>query len=245
MTFYRLHDSYPGFPDPRDAEPNGLLAMGGDLSPERLLIAYSMGIFPWYNPGDPILWHSPTRAWCCCPRAPHQPLAPAGAPRCRWDVRYDRLRPGDPGAQPTRQEGTWITPEMIKAYERLHELGFATALRSGTTIDSSAACTALRWGAPFLVSRCLRSRTPRRWRWFIWCAALMRRVMACSTVSSSRAHRAFGAFPMERDEFLDALTEALCHETERGSWAGSWVTAGSGVGVCALLNESTGSPSLR
>jgi len=46
MTFYRLHDTYPGFPDPNEAEPNGLLAMGGDLSPERLLIAYSMGIFP-------------------------------------------------------------------------------------------------------------------------------------------------------------------------------------------------------
>ena len=90
MTFYRLHDSYPGFPDPRDAEPNGLLAMGGDLSPERLLIAYSMGIFPWYNPGDPILWHSPDPRMVLLPEELHisRSLRPVLA-RCRWDVRYD------------------------------------------------------------------------------------------------------------------------------------------------------------
>ena len=90
MTFYRLHDSYPGFPDPRDAEPNGLLAMGGDLSPERLLIAYSMGIFPWYNPGDPILWHCPDPRMVLLPEDLHvsRSLRPVLA-RCRWSVRYD------------------------------------------------------------------------------------------------------------------------------------------------------------
>ena len=109
--FYRLHDSYPGFPM-RDAEPNGLLAMGGDLSLERLLIACSMGIFPWYNPGDPILWHNPDPRMVLLPEGPHQPLAPAGALRCRWDVRYDHDFTGS-GAALERGVGkrTWITLE--------------------------------------------------------------------------------------------------------------------------------------
>ena len=58
MPVYRL-DRQLRFPDPARAEPGGLLAVGGDLDPERLLLAYSMGIFPWYEEGQPILWHSP------------------------------------------------------------------------------------------------------------------------------------------------------------------------------------------
>ena len=58
MTVYLLNDSLV-FPDPRDAETNGLLAVGGDLSVDRLLLAYKSGIFPWFSEGDPIMWFSP------------------------------------------------------------------------------------------------------------------------------------------------------------------------------------------
>ncbi len=57
--FFQLLDDDPGFPDPALAEEDGLLAIGGDLSMERLLIAYSNGIFPWFSEGEPILWYSP------------------------------------------------------------------------------------------------------------------------------------------------------------------------------------------
>ena len=55
---YQLDPDYFGFPDPNEAEPEGIIAIGGDLKPERLLNAYASGIFPWYNPGEEILWWS-------------------------------------------------------------------------------------------------------------------------------------------------------------------------------------------
>lgn len=111
-------------------EPNGLLAMGGDLSPERLLNAYRHGIFPWYSAGEPILW------WCPDPRMVFDTDAFALPSRfrrqlrsSRWQVRADSAfeqviaacatspRPG--------QDGTWITDEMRAAYVGLHRLGHA------------------------------------------------------------------------------------------------------------------------
>jgi leucyl/phenylalanyl-tRNA---protein transferase len=119
------------FPDPASALswPNGLLAAGGDLSPERLLAAYRAGIFPWYETGQPILW------WCPDPRAVIFPEELHVARRLRrfllsrpFEASFDRdfaavvagcARGEDPEA------GTWITPEMTDAYEQLHALGHA------------------------------------------------------------------------------------------------------------------------
>lgn len=128
-------DPRAAFPDPRTAlrEPNGLLAMGGDLSPARLLNAYRRGIFPWYSDREPLLWWSPD------PRT----VFPTGALRLssrfrrslrtsRWIVRADTCfaavidacalmpRPG--------QDGTWITDEMRAAYLELHRLGHAHSI---------------------------------------------------------------------------------------------------------------------
>lgn len=68
MAVYRL-DSTLAFPVPEHADPSGLLAVGGDLEPERLLLAYSLGIFPWYEQGQPILWHSPDPRMVLLPRS--------------------------------------------------------------------------------------------------------------------------------------------------------------------------------
>lgn len=119
------------FPDPRYAmrDPNGLLAVGGDLAPERLLAAYRRGIFPWYNAGQPVLWWSPDpRAvlypeWLHVSRSLRKTLR-----RARLEVTVDRdFRAVMEGcAAPRRGEsGTWITPEMLAAYTRLHDLGWA------------------------------------------------------------------------------------------------------------------------
>lgn len=119
------------FPDPASALswPNGLLAAGGDLSPERLLAAYRLGIFPWYEAGQPILWWSPD------PRAVIFPHELHIARRLRrflsrepFDVSFDQefdavVRGCARGETPGT--GTWITPEMISAYGRLHALGHA------------------------------------------------------------------------------------------------------------------------
>ena len=127
-----LDDVAPGrFPDPRSAlaEPNGLLAFGGDLSPARLLSAYAHGIFPWFNEGDPILWWSPDPR-CVFRTAhlkPNRSLRRALAGK-HWHITVDRAfrRVMEACAAPRRDEaGTWISPMMIDAYGVLHDRGHA------------------------------------------------------------------------------------------------------------------------
>ena len=120
-----------GFPDPRMAEtdPDGLLAVGGDLTPVRLVTAYRSGIFPWYSEGQPILWWSPD---------PRTVLLPAAVRvsrslrrtlrRGKFEVSFNQDFHGviTGCAGPRRDDaGTWILPEMIEAYETLHSLGYA------------------------------------------------------------------------------------------------------------------------
>ena len=120
--------AYP-FPDPRRADRRGLLAYGGDLEPERLLAAYAQGVFPWYDE-EPILWYSPDPRMVLVPNALRVSRSLAKRVRDRpFVLTMDRAfgeviracaatpRPG--------QAGTWITEEMIAAYEQLHALGFA------------------------------------------------------------------------------------------------------------------------
>lgn len=119
------------FPPPSEAlsEPNGLLAAGGDLSPERLLSAYSQGIFPWYSEGQPILW------WCPDPRAVLWPDELRVSRSLRRSIRnrgfefkvnaaFDAVVEACAGPR-SYGSGTWITTEMANAYGRLHELGWA------------------------------------------------------------------------------------------------------------------------
>jgi leucyl/phenylalanyl-tRNA--protein transferase len=118
------------FPPPRLAADDGLLAVGGDLSRERLLLAYRMGIFPWYSEGEPILWWSPDPRLVLYPREFRIPHSLAKVIR-RGDftVSMDEAFPDviDECARVRREsgEGTWIVPEMREAYCGLHGAGFA------------------------------------------------------------------------------------------------------------------------
>lgn len=117
------------FPPPELAEPDGLLAVGGDLSAERLLLAYSMGIFPWFNEGDPPLWWSPDPRCIIEPHAVHISRSLAKTlKKGLFDISFDRAFAEVISACSDLRregEGTWITPEMETAYERLHDLGYA------------------------------------------------------------------------------------------------------------------------
>jgi leucyl/phenylalanyl-tRNA--protein transferase len=113
-------------------DPAGLLAAGGDLSPERLVAAYRRGIFPWYSAGEPVLWWSPD---------PREVLFPAEMHVSRSLRREQRLTKltitenrdftgviTHCAAAPRHQDGTWITTEMLTAYCQLHELGIASSV---------------------------------------------------------------------------------------------------------------------
>jgi leucyl/phenylalanyl-tRNA--protein transferase len=119
------------FPDPRRAlaDPNGLLAFDGDLSPERLLEAYRHGIFPWFNDGEPILWWSPDPRCVFRTDALHiSRRTRRFLANCGWTVTVDhafgRVIRACAGAR-LKDRGTWISAEMVRAYESLHQLGHA------------------------------------------------------------------------------------------------------------------------
>ncbi len=132
MRLVQLSRHSIAFPSPEGAlrEPNGLLALGGDLSPARLLMAYQRGIFPWFSPGDPILWWSPD---------PRAVLWPESLHISRSMKRFHKRSPYRvtlnyafgkviEGCASNREEGTWITRGVIEAYHRLHELGHAHSI---------------------------------------------------------------------------------------------------------------------
>jgi leucyl/phenylalanyl-tRNA--protein transferase len=119
------------FPPPAEAlnEPNGLLAAGGDLTPERLLAAYKQGIFPWYQEGQPILWWSPDpravlwRSGVRVSRSLRRSVTKGGF-EFRVDSAFESVVAAC--AEPRRYGGgTWITADMADAYGRLHRLGWA------------------------------------------------------------------------------------------------------------------------
>jgi leucyl/phenylalanyl-tRNA--protein transferase len=114
-------------------EPNGLLAVGGLLSPERLLAAYRRGIFPWYEEGQPILWWTPDPRAVLFPDELKISRSLAKTLRNgRFLVSVDRdfCRVTEGCAAPRREAGTWITPQMAQAYQRMHELGFAHSVET-------------------------------------------------------------------------------------------------------------------
>ncbi|TAM95574.1 MAG: leucyl/phenylalanyl-tRNA--protein transferase [Rhodanobacteraceae bacterium] len=125
----------PGtFPDPERAlvEPNGLLAFGGDLSPQRLVAAYAHGIFPWYSEGDPLLWWSPDPRCVFATDDVHASHSLVKFLRkCAWQWSMDRAFEDVMHACAAPRDGqpeTWITPDMITAYTNLHLLGHAHSL---------------------------------------------------------------------------------------------------------------------
>lgn len=122
------------FPDPDGAlaDPNGLLAFGGDLSPQRLIAAYSNGIFPWYSEGDPLLWWSPDPR--CVFASDHVHVSHSLARflhKSGWhwgmDGAFGEVMRGCAAPRP-QQDGTWITRDMFIAYANLHSLGYAHSL---------------------------------------------------------------------------------------------------------------------
>ena len=129
MPVFRLPDQII-FPEPELSREDGLLAVGGDLSIGRLILAYRMGIFPWYAHGDPILWWSPDPRLVLYPDALHvsrslMKTLKQGRFVVTLDQDFARVIAACAAVPRDKQPGTWITTDMMDAYCRLHEAGFA------------------------------------------------------------------------------------------------------------------------
>ena len=214
------------FPDPRQADADGLVAYGGDLHPERLLAAYAQGIFPWPGGADwPILWYSPDPRMVLVPTALHiSHSLHKTLKKHPFEVRFDTAFAPVIRACATvprlGQSGTWITADMIEAYCLLHELGFAHSAEAWAEDELVGGLYGVALGAAFF-GESMFTRRPEASK--VAFAHLVQHLQAwqfhfvdCQMYTDHLAR--FGAVLWRRERFLRALARALQEPTRRGRW---------------------------
>ncbi len=212
------------FPPLTAANKEGLLAIGGDLSPERLVLAYRSGIFPWYNEGDPILWWSPNPRCVFFPEAfrPSRSLAKLlrrGDYTVTFDRAFDRVIHACAG--PRRgQTGTWITRDMEQAYIALHRLGVAHSVECWLGERLVGGLYGLAIGTVFFGESMFSMRTNASKAAL---ATLMKNLsrwgftLVDCQVSSDHLFR-LGAVEIPRNEFIQRLESGLVDTDLESNW---------------------------
>jgi leucyl/phenylalanyl-tRNA---protein transferase len=224
MALFRL-PRQPVFPDPALAEPDGLLAVGGDLSSERLLSAYARGIFPWYSEDMPILWWSPDPRLVLFPVELHvsrslRRTMRSGRYAVRTDTAFERVVRHCAEKPRPDQEGTWITPEMIDAYLQLHRHGFAHSVEAFEGETLAGGLYGVSLGSAFFGESMFADRPDSSKVAFAtlveWLRGWRFDLVDCQ-VRTAHLQR-FGAREIPRAEFLARLARALSRPTLRGKW---------------------------
>jgi len=224
MPVYRLSSELV-FPSPHLAVDEGLLAVGGDLSVHRLLLAYAKGIFPWYSRGEPILWWSPD---------PRLVLYPADLKVSRrlkrtlrqnrfqvtLDQAFDQVIHGCASVLRDRDKGTWITEEMIAAYIALHKAGFAHSVEAWRDGQLAGGLYGISLGGSFFgesmfhlfsdastIALVTLVRYLAKWNFTL---------IDCQVTTDHLIR--MGAREISRNRFLNQLDESLKKPTMRGKW---------------------------
>lgn len=236
MPVYRL-DERLVFP-PVDHAEDGLLAVGGDLRPERLVLAYSSGIFPWYSRGQPILWHSPDPRLVLrvedlhVPRSLRKTLR-KGIFRFTLDLAFAEVIEACARTPRPGQHDTWITPEMKRAYVELHRRGLAHSVEAWQGKRLAGGLYGVSLGAAFF-GESMFTRVPDASKAAFVVLAEQLRAWGITLVDSQvyTEHVArFGATEWPRRQYLAALRRALAAPTRKGRWrfdTGAGVPAGKG-----------------
>ena len=233
ITWLSPSDPSEAFPDVERAliEPDGLLAAGGDLSSERLLAAYRRGIFPWYEEGQPILWWSPN------PRCILRPESFHVAKRLQRQIRNSSLTISFNSAFPevvracasdrTSQQGTWITSQMLSAYERLHDEGWAHSIEVMDSTELVGGVYGLCIGRVFFGESMFSAQANAS---KIALLALAQHMLAngmplidCQVLSPHLL--TLGATTMPRAEFVQTMNEACEPATKHQNWPSEAIEA--------------------
>lgn len=226
MTIYRL-STEPILPNPRQvSDPDGLLAVGGDLSPLRLIRAYRAGIFPWFNAQDPYLWWSPPRRAVFFPHSERLSTRTRRAIRnsgfeMRVDTCFHEVIRGCREVPRQGQEGTWITEEVVEAYHVLHAMGYAHSFETFHEGKLVGGLYGLSFGGMFCgesmfahvdyASRAaFQALCQRAWSWGFH--------FVDGQLPNSNL-LGLGAATLLREEFLDRLDAAMAEPTRRGRWS--------------------------
>lgn len=221
MAVYRLSQSF-AFPSPEHAEPNGLLAVGGDLHPERLLRAYSEGIFPYPCEGLPLTWHSPD---------PRMLLHPSKAKVSRsmrkimrkkdhFEMRADTAFKEVVERCATTRNATWITPQIKAAYTQLHHLGFAHSIETWHNGELVGGLYGISLGRAFFGESMFHTQSNASKAAFLTLckqAEQWKFLMIDCQLPTDHLF-SLGAYTVDRKEFLKDLETARRYPTRLGRW---------------------------
>ncbi len=213
------------FPDPNLADDHGLLAVGGDLTPERLVLAYANGLFPWYSDGDPILWWSPD---------PRMVLYPADFKMSKsfrqtlknsnFEVRFDTDFKNviDKCAKVPRygEDGTWITDEMKQAYYSLHKSGLAHSVETYRNNKLVGGLYGISLGRAFFGESMFHiERDASKVALYYLVERVKEWKFRFIDAQIETDHlKSLGAISISRVDYLNILKEVIKWPTKRGKW---------------------------
>lgn len=224
MPVFRLSDNLV-FPPAELAEKDGLLAIGGDLSPERLLLAYSNGIFPWFSEGDPILWWSPSPRLVIIPDEFKISKRLSRIVRQKkftvtMDNAFRQVMTACATTDERGEKGTWITEDMITAYCRLHDSGFAHSVECWQDNELAGGLYGISLGGVYF-GESMFSRQPNSSK--VALVSLVNKLQEwdfdlidCQMKTEHLLQ--FGAREIPGPEFQTLLAKSILRPTQTGKW---------------------------
>ena len=204
------------FPPVEAADENGILAIGGNLSTERLLLAYRSGIFPWYNEGEPILWWCPDPRFVLFPNElkvskSMQTVLNNGKFRFTINRAFERVIQQCKTAYRKEQDGTWISPAIENAYTQLHQLGHAHSAEAWLNGELVGGLYGIRIGRMFFgESMFSKVSNASKFAFINYIQQLKKEGLALVDCQVYTAHlESLGARMITRERFMELLAENL------------------------------------
>ncbi len=222
----KKHPNQIIFPDPSNANQEGLLAYGGNLEPETLIQAYTQGIFPWYDDSSPVMWWSPDPRMILFPKEMKisnslKHTLNSGKYKCSFDQSFKEVISQCARVSRAGQKGTWITSEMQKAYLKLHKMGLAHSVETWKNDQLIGGLYGISLGSAFFgesmfhhmpdaskVALYYLNEHIKKWDFdFI-------------DAQTPTSHlKSMGAKEISRDKFLNLLGKSMKKPNRTGSWA--------------------------
>jgi leucyl/phenylalanyl-tRNA--protein transferase len=214
------------FPDPETADAEGLVASGGDLSIEMLVMAYCLGMFPWYSAGDPVLWWSPDPRMVFWPEKIKisknlRKIIENNVFSISFDTSFDRVIQNCAKIKRQGQKGTWITEEMLQAYKELHRAGYAHSVEAWDEKKLVGGLYGLSIGRAFFGESMFHTKTDAsKVAFYHLSKFLLEKGFNFIDGQVPNPHLAnLGAVNISRIEFLSKLNTAIRGKTLLGNWA--------------------------
>ena len=225
MTVFALEKEIV-FPPVSLADDNGIIAVGGDLSVERLIEAYASGIFPWFSEGDPILWWSPDPRFVLYPgelkisKSMRQVIN-----RNHFEITYDKAFNDVIVAcgkiERPLQDGTWITSDMIESYNELHKLGYAHSVEAWSDGELVGGLYGISLGSMFFGESMFSTKSNASKAAFITLIKKLEErgfdLIDCQVYTEHL--ESLGAREVSRDQFINQIELFIENPTHVGNWS--------------------------